>query len=67
MFFLLNDIFLKDDIKFFESFMLTEMERIMVKFKKYRIRGLDGWTIKLFLSFLDLMGMGIMRFIQEGR
>ena len=45
----------------------TELRDTMKRVQKYKILGPDGWTIKFYLGFFDLIGGDILKVIEESR
>jgi len=46
---------------------LEEVHTVLKSFTKDKFPGPDGWTIALFLFFFDLMGLDLVRMVEESR
>jgi hypothetical protein len=42
-----------------------ELKEVLHKFKKYKIPGTNGWTIDLFLGIYEIIGMDILKVVEE--
>jgi hypothetical protein len=55
----------EDNERLFEEAKVTKLLEVMSSFQKGKILGTDAWTVEFFIDFFDIMGIDLLRVVEE--